>query len=418
MTVKTRALPLPLAETAAPAEPGEVQALVAEAHAAGTPVYPIGGGLALDFGLPPRREGLGIVLTGLARVIDYPARDLTVTVEAGITLEALQRTLAAEGQWLPLEAHQPETATLGGLAAVNFSGPRRYACGTLRDYVIGITAVDGRGEPYSGGGRVVKNVAGYDFCKLLVGSLGTLGIITQLTLKLRPLPESCAMLLCEPADWDQAERLLEQLVHFPAVPASIDLVCGPAWAGAGELEPSHAQALLLAVGLHGSQEEVVWQVDELGSQWQAAGVERFRSLDQGGALGAWEQLTGFGCEGQAALVLKLNVLPSRVTAMMAMLRDMDPDCSMAARAGSGIVLARFERFQPADVSRLLIGKIRPAAIAAKGSCVVWSCAAGLEVTHQAVFGPDPGDRALMRAVKSQFDPAGILNPGRFVYGTA
>jgi FAD/FMN-containing dehydrogenase len=103
---------------------------------------------------------------------------------------------------------------------------------------------------------------------------------------------------------------------------------------------------------------------------------------------------------------------------MAMLRELAPDCSMAARAGSGILLVQFEEFQPSNISKLLIGRIRPAAIAAGGACVVWAAGPGLEATHQAVFGPDPGDRAMMRAVKSQFDPAGILNPGRFIYGVA
>lgn len=418
MTASTATLPLPLAETAAPTEPSEVQDLVAAAHAARKPVYPIGGGLALAFGLPPRSEGLGVMLAGMRRVIDYPARDLTVTVQAGITLAALQHTLAQEGQWLPLEAHQPQTATLGGLLAVNFSGPRRYGYGTARDYVIGITAVDGRGEAYSGGGRVVKNVAGYDFCKLLVGSLGTLGIITQVTLKLRPKPESGAMLVCEPGDWNQAEELLARLVQSQTTPVSIDLVCGPAAAQAAELELSSPQALALAVGFEGSHEEVAWQLDELGSEWQTAGMPHFRSLNHDAAQRVWERLTGFGCDTPAALVLKLNVLPSKLTAMMAMLRNIDPSCSLAARAGSGIVLALFERFQPADVSKLLIGSIRPAAIAAGGACVVWSAGANLELTHQAVFGSDPGDRSLMRAIKTRFDPAGILNPGRFVYGVA
>lgn len=418
MTVPSPPCPLPLVDTALPTEQKEVEELLADAHAARRPVYPIGGGGALEFGLPPRAPGLGVRLTGLARVLDYPARDLTITVESGITLAALQQTLAAEGQWLPLEAHQPQAATLGGVLAVNFSGPRRFGYGTARDYVIGITAVDGRGKPFRGGGRVVKNVAGYDFCKLLVGSLGTLGIITQVTLKLRPRPEERALLLCEPADWDQAEKLLEGLVRSAVVPVSIDLLCGPAWTGAEELAPSSAQALLLGVGLEGSRQEVSWLVEELTSEWQAAGVPRFRTLDPAASLRAWELLTGFGCGTRAALVLKLNVRPSRLVSLMAMLRELAPDCSMAARAGSGILLVQFEEFQPSNISKLLIGRIRPAAIAAGGACVVWAAGPGLEATHQAVFGPDPGDRAMMRAVKSQFDPAGILNPGRFIYGVA
>src|SRR5690606_32325083 len=119
----------------------------------------------------------------LNRVIDYPARDMTITVEAGITWEQLEAELAKEGQWLPVDVARAEAATVGGAIACNTSGPRRFGYGTLRDYVIGIHAVDGQGMQFKGGGRVVKNVAGYDFCKLLTGSFGTLAVITQVTLK-------------------------------------------------------------------------------------------------------------------------------------------------------------------------------------------------------------------------------------------
>src|SRR6478736_2819398 len=120
----------------------------------------------------------------------YPARDMTITVQAGVTIARLRDVLKAEGQQLPVDVPFPDRATLGGAVATNASGPRRFGHGTLRDYVIGISVVDDRGEEMKGGGRVVKNVAGYDLMKLYTGSLGTLGIITQLTLKVKPRPEA------------------------------------------------------------------------------------------------------------------------------------------------------------------------------------------------------------------------------------
>ena len=111
-------------------------------------------------------------------MIDYPARDMTITVQAGITLGRLQDLLAAENQRLPIDVPRADRATLGGGLAVNVSGPRRFGCGTLRDYVIGISIVNDEGQEIKAGGRVVKNVAGYDLCKLHVGALGTLGVIT------------------------------------------------------------------------------------------------------------------------------------------------------------------------------------------------------------------------------------------------
>src|SRR6185295_16370910 len=124
-----------------------------------------------------------------------------ITVEAGIRIDELARVLAAEKQRLPIDVPQAHRATLGGVAATNASGSRRFGLGTIRDYVIGVSAVDASGRMFKAGGRVVKNVAGYDLCKMLVGSLGTLALITQLTLKLRPLPESTTLL------WATFDRL-------------------------------------------------------------------------------------------------------------------------------------------------------------------------------------------------------------------
>ncbi|MCA9156305.1 MAG: FAD-binding oxidoreductase, partial [Planctomycetales bacterium] len=178
---------LPLERTEQPTSPEALAEVVREAHETETPVYPIGGGCSLNFGLPAKKPGIGLSLTALHRVIDYPARDMTITVEAGATMAQLRDTLLAERQKLPIDVPLTDRATIGGVVATNWNGPRRYGYGAVRDFVIGIGAVDGRGRAFKGGGRVVKNVAGYDFCKLLTGSLGTLAVITQVTLKVRPL---------------------------------------------------------------------------------------------------------------------------------------------------------------------------------------------------------------------------------------
>lgn len=147
---------LPLTETLTPTDPAALAAVVAHAYASGTPVYPIGGGTSLDFGLSASQAGIGLSLAGLNRVIDYPARDMTITVEAGITMAQLAARLATERQWLPVDVPRPASATLGGVIATAFSGPRRYGYGTMRDYVIGISAIDGRGTPFKAGGRELK----------------------------------------------------------------------------------------------------------------------------------------------------------------------------------------------------------------------------------------------------------------------
>src|SRR5688572_28442401 len=202
---------------------------VRSAHDARRPVYPLGGCTALDYGIAPAREGVGLDLTGLARIVDYTPRDMTILVEAGVRMADLEATLAAEGQTLPIDVPRADVATIGGVVATNWNGPRRYGHGTIRDYVIGIHAVDGRGVPFKGGGRVVKNVAGYDFCKLLTGSLGTLGVIMQLALKVRPLTESTRTVVAACADVATVGILLDRLAMLPAQPVTIDYLLGTGW---------------------------------------------------------------------------------------------------------------------------------------------------------------------------------------------
>ena len=161
---------------------------------------------------------------GLQRIVDYTPRDMTILVEAGVRMADLAATLAAEGQQLPIDVPRASEATIGGVVATNWNGPRRYGHGTIRDYVIGIHAVDGRGVAFKGGGRVVKNVAGYDFCKLLTGSLGTLGVITQLALKVKPLPEHSATIVAACADLRRCETILGRLAQLEAPPVAIDSV--------------------------------------------------------------------------------------------------------------------------------------------------------------------------------------------------
>jgi glycolate oxidase FAD binding subunit len=404
---------LPLAATVEPTTQDELIAHVRDAYEAATPVYPIGGGTCLGYGLAAKEKGLGLRLGALDRVVDYPARDMTVTVEAGITMAALAVELAREGQRLPVDAAQAERATLGGMIATNFSGPRRFGYGTLRDYVIGISAVDGRGTAFKAGGRVVKNVAGYDLCKLLTGSLGTLGVITQATLKVRPLAETTALAACTVPSWHKAEELLSSLVNSRTTPAAIELLRGPHWQTGAMLAAPAAAAGRLVVGFEGSRSEVNWQIEQLAREWGEQGVALECEHEQA-AEAIWRQLTEFAAS-DAPLVIKANVRPSAVTGMLNLLAEIDPHASFQSHAGNGIVIAAFSEFSPNDASRILIQQLQPAAVAAEGNVVVWSCQAD-DLTRQAAWGAAPGDAGLMRSVKEQFDPKRLLNRGRFLYG--
>jgi glycolate oxidase FAD binding subunit len=411
----TLAESLPLSETITPDDARGVASAVADAFRDETAVYPLGGGTSLDDGLPASRPGVGLSLARLDRVLDYPARDMTITVEAGLTMSRLAERLAGERQWLPIDVPRASTATVGGVVATAACGPRRFGWGTPRDYVIGISAVDGRGMAFKGGGRVVKNVAGYDFCKLLTGSMGTLGVITQLTLKVRPLPASSAFFVCELRSWDEAERLLAALGQSGSIPSAVEVLVGPAWQDHALLGMATAGTLArLAVGLEGTAAEVDWMIDRLAGEWRTLGVTATHSLEGDKAAALWTELGGFPAAAPAPLVARASVLPSRTVEFVRLLQAVDPEISIQAHAGNGIVIGRFSKFEAADVSRQLVGRLQPAAKLAGGQLVVLSSTLG-GLTHQAVWGGAIASTPWMSKVKRQFDPKGLLNPGRFVY---
>lgn len=389
--------------------------MVRQAYETATPVYPIGGGTSLGLGLVPADPGIGLELSGLSRVIDYPARDLTVTVEAGMTMAALADLLAAERQRLPVDVPKADRATLAGVIATNRNGPRRYGEGPLRDYVIGIAAIDGRGSLFHGGGRVVKNVAGYDFCKLLTGSLGSLGIITQVTLKLKPIPEQSTLVACALPDETTAERLLAALVTSRTRPTAIELLAGPVWEREGSLSalaPPLERPLFLVVGLEGSTAEVEAMTGWLLAEWHRQGVAQ--PLVVGPAKDLWQRLVEFPAEGNAPLVLKFSVVPSGTTAIIAAVRRIDPACSIQAHAGNGSVIVRFSQIPADGLTRSVVGTLQPLAAAYHGYVVTLSNPGRIEMTHQSVWGATDLPLALMAQVKRQFDPRNILNRGRFV----
>jgi glycolate oxidase FAD binding subunit len=407
---------LPLTSTVEPSSVDELVDVLAESAQRQTLVYPIGGGTSLNYGLKPTQAGLGVTTSGLSRVIDYPARDMTITVESGITLAQLAATMLPERQWLPIDAPQPDQATLGGVIATAFNGPRRFGWGTIRDYVIGIAAVDGRGKLFHGGGRVVKNVAGYDFCKLLTGSAGTLGVIAQVTLKVKPIPAVSRLAVAAVRTPQEAEQLITVLLDSAVTPAAIEWIGGPRWDGEEALaEVSAGGAGRLLIGLEGTEREVAWMEQQLHSQWSAAAVPAFKTLSDVRSQMVWDQLRNFPATAGGSVVLKLSVLPSQVTNLIERLRKAHGDISFQSHAGNGIVIASFPQFRSQDVTELLFRQLHPLVVNTGGSVVVLSSTGLAERTRQVVWGPPSADAAAMRAVKQQFDPHHLLNRGRFVF---
>jgi glycolate oxidase FAD binding subunit len=377
-------------------------------------VYPLGGGTMLDYGLPPTRPGVAVDLRGFAEVIDYPARDMTITTRAGITIARLQEVLAGENQRLPVDVPQPERATLGGALATNTSGPRRYGFGTLRDYIIGISLINDEGQEGKAGGRVVKNVAGYDLCKLSIGSLGTLGIITQVTLKLKPQPEEQALLALR-CEADEVGPLLDRLHASRTRPVCVELLNEPAVRAlnreAGAQLPE--APWIVVVGFEDNRDTVAWQIQQL-----------IRELPTGPARAAdgwvgytsnwlWRALVEFRSWLGARLTFKANLLPRAVAEFCRKTARLPQGVLLQAHAGNGIVLGHVGATLTLPDATAMLTTVRAAATAAQGNVVLLRCPPEWKKTLP-VWGEPRGDLLLMRRVKKQLDPRGLFNPGRFV----
>jgi glycolate oxidase FAD binding subunit len=418
--------PVPVEQPKSVAELGE---LVRKTPAHGQALYPLAGRTMLDLGLPPTRDGIAVDVCALDQVIDYPARDMTITVQSGITIARLQAILAPENQRLPIDVPSASAATLGGILAVNASGPRRYGYGTLRDYVLGISAVNDEGQEIKAGGRVVKNVAGYDLCKLYIGSLGTLGIITQVTLKLRPLAEENALvaLACHT---EMLEPVLDMLQRSRTRPVCIDVLNRPrplSAAGsaeddalpwmAGERGRGEGDASwTILVGFESNAEAVQWQVQQLIRE-----VKGNCTLDaRMGCCGAplWQGLSEFParCSGiDGSLTFKASLLSGGIAAFCKQADAMPDRPLLQAHAGNGIVIGHLGPGLSLERAAAALERVRQLAAPFQGRTIVLRCPSAWKRTID-VWGPPRADVTLMRAIKHKLDPRGIFNPGRFVDG--
>jgi glycolate oxidase FAD binding subunit len=394
----------------------EVAAVIVLAAEAGIPVVSWGGGTAAGVGNPAARAGLVLGLRRLNRLLEHEPGDLTVTAQAGMTVAELQTALRARGQWLSLDPGDAERATLGGVIAANASGPRRHLYGTARDLLIGVTIVTADGALVRGGGKVVKNVAGYDLPKLFVGSYGTLGVIVEATLKLRPLPDVEALVAVRFERLKDAGAAVRAVGASDLIPTALELLDGAASGPLGFPSPASA----LVVGFDGLAEQVEWQASELAQLVAPLGGRDVRRLP----AAAWPRLATVAREAHAtpAAVMRLAVLPTLVTETMEHgaegARQRGLQSAWSAHAGVGVVTAALftDRPQqaPAAVAAVL-AEWREMARAGGGYATLeW---APLAVKSQLPVWDDLGAAGrLMQRIKAQLDPKGILNPGRFVAG--
>jgi glycolate oxidase FAD binding subunit len=389
-----------------PAAVDEIGLLLAISTEERLAVAPRGSGALMGLGNPPSRIDLVIDLSRLAGLLAYEPDDLTVSVQCGIALAALGARLAQHRQFLPLDPLEGNSRSVGGVLATNGSGPLRFRYGTARDLLLGIRFVQADGTVTWGGARVVKSVTGYDVPKLMVGSLGTLGVLAEATLRLHPLPESEATWVATFPTYERAAAFLERVLDSPLQPTRLEIANGPVLGGEGRVSPAVAISF-------GSVEDAV---RSQGATVVALAGQQEADVSTAGPE-IWPRLSTALTE--APLVLRAATLPTDTAALAEEIEriaaEVGATAGLIAEAGNGVLHVGLKGALAAEEwDTRVIAPLRERVIPGRGSVVVER--APREIKERLdVWGPvEPEALAIMKRLKAEFDPLGLLNPGRFV----
>jgi glycolate oxidase FAD binding subunit len=382
---------------AAPASAEEAASLLGWAAEQRLAVGTRGGGTRSGLGNVPRALDLVLSTEKMSGVVEYEPADLTVTVGAGTPFEELQRALGERGQFLPLDPAAARGSTIGGVVAANASGPIRLRYGSARDLLIGSQVATPLGTVARAGGKVVKNVTGYDINKLYIGSLGTLAVLTELTFKVQPRPEAERTLVARFPDAASAWTAIYRTLRSPLVPSALELT------GRDGVELT-AHLAGFAKPLERSVAELIGFAREAG----ASSVEPAAEPER-----AWEALR-LGPAGATRLKLAVPIsqLVWALAEVAAAARAGGLSAQTQASAGVGVLRVGVDGGEPAAIVAL-VRRLRATVREQLGSVVVEQCPLAVKAELD-VLGDLPDTFEVMRRIKSQLDPAGIMHPGRFL----
>ncbi len=387
----------------------------------GLPVSPVGGRTRVAIGGPLARYDVALDMTGLAGLVAHDPGDLTATVQAGITISALQAELAKHGQFVAWDTPLPDRATVGGTLAVGTSGPLRWQGWGVRDLVIGMTVASPQGVLTKSGGQVVKNVSGYDMSRLHIGALGTLGVIAEVSFKLTPLPAGQATVTASFRSAADAFAAGMAVFHGRSSPLALTWLSPVA---AQKLGLSRKGSHHLVVRLPGRPRTLTRMVDEVNAACDEFGPVESDRIEGAEHDSLWRAVADFGWDEATppAASLRISLPPATAGEVLASLesaaatRGLMP--AIVAQVGAGSVLLNL--FSPGDTVdpdklEAVVIDTRKLARQRRGSAVLEQ--APTEAKQRIGVWDGGGEAtAIMRRLKAQYDPDRILNPGRFIDG--
>jgi FAD/FMN-containing dehydrogenase len=418
-----------------PASPEQVARIVKFAATERLALIPCGARTKLGIGALPSRYDIALDMTGLDNMLAYDPGDLTLGVQPGLLLCDLQRRLAEHRQFLPLAVPYMQQATIGGTLASGVDSPLRQAYGTARDFVLGMEFVTGEGIPSKSGGRVVKNVTGYDLHKLLIGSLGTLAVITRVNFRTFPQPPVSGGFVVSFANVDAAAKFRAAVAKSPLAPATLDILSPELMRLFARQTPQSDPAIpsapewlanfewTTAIGFGGNEQVVARHTTDLATMADAAGAKEARVIDEESLRAIWGRLreciplilqTSLG-----ACVIKIPAAPRQAADVLAIAhrvahRNNLTWAALIRGVGTLYFALLAHGSDPAtmhSVQRTVTEVTAACGKLGMGATVPWAPTEIKKALH--IWGRAGDDVRLMQRVKKVFDPQGVLAPGRF-----